>query len=314
MKLERGPTSTQGVRLVACPYRPRAGSREVVGERVGARRRAAASAEPAAATARRHADEKAARVEVRTAAALRPLPAPPPRRMLQPSRRRPAMVVSLLLRRLLPRARRHAPATVVRCQGGAGASPEGTGARPRPSPPLRRLRRGRSGRSGVRPPWREDREHLCAAIPDGDAQGRRGRDRTLRGRMHQLSPPPDGDAGRVAPRLGARSRDSAVLVLDRRAKPRACLRRLAVQCVRRLRRDRSSGPRVRSRRSQARLRHAFGVVRLQPWHHRRRDRQVRRPLRELPPARDRKARRSFPLQRPKLCGAPVAQLVRAGDF
>ena len=119
---------------------------------------------------------------------------------------RSAVVVPVLLRRLFPRSWRHAPATVVRRQAARQRALR--------AQVLDHLRHQPCVECGEADPVvlefdhveREDREHLRAALPGGDAQGPRGRDRALRGRVHQLPPAQDARASRVAPRLGARGR------------------------------------------------------------------------------------------------------------
>ena len=209
--------------------------------------------------------------------------------------------------RVLPRARRHASTPVVRRQAGAPASAASADARAPASRPVRRLRRGRSGGPRVRPPRREDREHLCAALADSPREAVDAEIAAARS-----CAPTATDGGRPAEPVAPRSR---------RGSPRArthpgpssgtsltsttsCDGAPASTAASETRSCSSSITSVSSGRG-----HALGVVRLQPRHDRRRDREVRDPLRQLPPPHDRHARRPFPLPGPKLPGAPVAQLV-----
>jgi hypothetical protein len=82
---------------------------------------------------------------------------------------------------------------------------------------------------------------------------------------------------------------------------------LGAKPLRRLRRGRPACPRVRSHPRQARRRHAARMARLQSGDDRYRGRQVRDPMRQLPPARHGVACRPFPVPRLKLRYAPVAQ-------
>ena len=183
-----------------------------------------------------------------------------------------------------------------------------------PSPnAVRGLRGARPGRSGVRPRRGEGREHLARSSPTR-RRSRQSMRRSRSARSCVRTAIGDGPPHAAGWRRGAVSgvRDTAYWIRTSGGTSylvEILRRHPCVDCENAIRSSSSS-----TTSAQARARDATRVARMQPRHDRRGDPRVRDPLRELPSARDGHARRSLPLPGPKLCGAPVAQLVRAGGF
>ena len=277
------PASAWRARLVPRPDRTRTRSRQVVGERVGARTRAAAAAESAAAPSRRHSDETAARVEVRSscdaaAAAGDHLPIERFNRHRDGLRggAGPASRPISAIAATSTGSSRHA------AKSGAAASAPGAGvstisATTRASSAARPTRWSSSSTTSMR---------KVASISLLISRRRRARSLRRRSRGARSYAPTVTGGG---PRLRADWRcvsasellHSAVPVL----RPSSGTSLTSTESLRcgaccRL----SAGPIRRFSSSITSVSSApasrAGVVRLQPRHHRRRDRQVRNPLRD----------------------------------
>jgi len=116
-----GSEATTGPRLVPRTDRARTGSRKVVGQRMGASPAVIAGAGARRASPRpSHA--KAADLALEGAAPVWTVQASPASRVLQPARRGSAVLVPIMLRSVLPGARRASSSPVVRRETCASAS------------------------------------------------------------------------------------------------------------------------------------------------------------------------------------------------
>ena len=169
-------------------------------------------------------------------------------------------VVAKVLRRIFPGARRHAPPAVEGRQVGAATSSASAAARSPTTTPLRRLRRIRPGGARVRPHRREDGEDFRPALSDRHPKAI---DAEI-ARCEVVCTNCTVDGPRIVPAGAARRLRSRWRALTHSHVERnvPSLRRPPSGGVRGLRRARSAGARVRSRRPQARRRHAPRLVRL----------------------------------------------------
>ena len=220
-----------------------------------------------------------------------------------------AMVVPILLRRVLPRARdmHRRSRTPLPAAGGSRRQVLDHLRTTRAWTAAKPTRWSSSSTTSVRR-WRASR----GSCPRRRPQGPRGRDRALRGRVRQLPPAQDGDragwrrasGGAVRRPYPTRpssetSRMSTASCGAARASTAASAIRWCSSSITWV----SSAPPSRDWRGTA-----AASPRSTP-----RSRSARSAARTATGG-DGQARRSFSLPRPKLCGAPVAQLVRAGDF
>ena len=240
-----GAEAASPVRLVGRADRTRAGRREVVRERVGAGPRHAADTDVARVAAGCPTDASPPCLAVGAAAPLQPLQVRVAAGVLQPPRRWSTVVLQAVLRCLLPRTWRPSSRSVEGSE--EGACPAAAGAHPRvpARAHMRRLRRERLRRAGVRPRRSQDGRGRPAGLRRGAAQGDRCRDRSVRGRLRLLPQEENRKSSRLAARRST-GRDATLLDSVGSSKLRAPARDPLPYIVRRLRRARPAGARVRS--------------------------------------------------------------------